>query len=130
MALPSPPTGLSPCPDDVSNNIKFIDIPTTYLTLLQHQLTRGNQMKYYQPHTRVTAYQQFFFLASIKLWNLGPADIVSRPTIDAVRRGLALSPGSSTSVNRRMFSAAQLIRALFLVTSLCMRTRSSGLKIF
>ena len=54
-------------------------------------------MKYQQPHTRVTTHQQYLFPASIKLWNLAPADIVSRPTIDAVRRGLALAPDSSTS---------------------------------
>ena len=95
MALPSPPTGLGPFPNNVPNSI--IDIPAIYLTPLQHQLTRGNQMKYHQPHTRVTAYQQFFFPASINLWSLAPAAIVSKPTIDAVRRGLALSPDSSTS---------------------------------
>ena len=39
----------------------LIDIPAKYLTPLQHQLNRGNQMKYHQPHTQVTAYQQSFF---------------------------------------------------------------------
>ena len=58
---------------------KQSDIPATYLTPLQHQLTRGNQMKYHRPHTGVTAYQQYFSPASIKLWNLTPADIVSSP---------------------------------------------------
>ena len=54
-------------------------------------------LRYRQPHTRMTAYQQSFFPASIKLWSLAPTDIVSRLTIDAVRRGLALSPDFSSA---------------------------------
>ena len=95
LAFPSLPTGLNPCRNDVPNNKQ------RHTCNLPHTITASTDPRKpeevpYEQHTRVPACLPFPGIH--RTVEHATTDIVSRPpTIDAARRGLALSPDPSTS---------------------------------
>lgn len=67
----------------------LIAIPTQPYLIANVRFTRGHDVKFLVPSTRVAAFSYSFFPATIRLWNSLPLDIVSAPTLDAFRGRLA-----------------------------------------
>ena len=51
--------------------------------------TRGHDLRFCQPHTRVEAYKYSYFPSAIRLWNTLPKDLISQPSIDSFKSYLS-----------------------------------------
>ena len=67
-----------------------VDIPTEPYLIPSHLFgTRGAQLKFERPHTRLYVYQHSFFPASVSLWNLLPPHVTDAPSLEVFRARLA-----------------------------------------
>jgi hypothetical protein len=63
----------------------LIEIPSITYLIPSRSGTRGHNIRYLQPSTRVLAYQYSFFPSTIRLWNNLPQTLVSSGSIDIFR---------------------------------------------
>jgi hypothetical protein len=66
----------------------LIEIPSITYLIPSRSGTRGHNIRYLQPSTRVLAYQYSFFPSTIRLWNNLPQTLVSSGSIDTFRHSL------------------------------------------
>jgi hypothetical protein len=66
----------------------LIEIPSITYLIPSRSGTRGHNIRYLQPSTRVLAYQYSFFPSTIRLWNNLPQTLVSSGSIDIFRHSL------------------------------------------
>lgn len=69
----------------------FIDIPADIhlIPVSSGHYTRGHQMRFQQPMTRINSYLHSFFPSSIKIWNSLSDDIISCTTLEQFKQKLA-----------------------------------------
>ncbi|MCG7874753.1 MAG: hypothetical protein JAY78_00305 [Candidatus Thiodiazotropha taylori] len=67
----------------------LIDIPASTYLHPSTLSTRGHTLRYMNPYCRTDVYRHSFFPSAIRLWNQLPESIVTAPTLDAFKLGLA-----------------------------------------
>ena len=67
----------------------LIDIPVAMLSHPATLTTRGHNMRYIVPYCRTDVYRHSFVPAGIRLWNQLTECIVTPPTLDTFKGGLA-----------------------------------------
>ena len=67
----------------IVNNLIAIPMDP-HLTPIQ-TATRGHDIRFRQPHTRVQAYKYSYFPSAIRIWNSLPQDLINKPSIDSFK---------------------------------------------
>ena len=69
----------------------LVDIPANpFLTPISTHSTRGHNMRFMQPMTRIDSYMYCFFPLAIKIWNDLPQNVIDSNDIDQFKQKLAI----------------------------------------
>ena len=68
---------------------QLVEVPSTYLVPTTTAFTtRGHQIRYQLPYSRLQSHQQSFFPSAIRLWNNLPASAVGATSIEGFKDSL------------------------------------------
>ena len=63
-------------------------VPSSYATPQLPSGLRGHNLRYTIPIPKVNCHLYSFFLRTIRLWNILPADVILAPSVDAFKQGI------------------------------------------
>ena len=67
----------------------LVAIPEIMHLTRRETSTRGHDIRFHQPHTRVLAYKHSFFPSVIRIWNSLPQVLTEKPSLDSFKLGVA-----------------------------------------
>jgi hypothetical protein len=67
---------------------QLVAIPATTYLAPSTRSTRGHDIRYLQPHTRILVYKYSFFLTVVRLWNTLPATVVGSLNLEQFTRDI------------------------------------------
>ena len=74
----------------ITNN--HVDIPSSAYLIPTQPTSRGHSCRFFQPYCRTVVFQRSFFPSAIGIWNRLPESLVSSPSLEGFKAGLAAHP--------------------------------------